>query len=683
MNDGEVKWSTLEHNGVLFPPPYEPHGVKMKYNEFKKCDFTPIYDMLMEKKEAKKSMTKEEKQAKQVTINIGEGAKVPDPPPGHKWGAVIHDNTVTWLAMWKENVNDNIKYVFLAANSSLKGQSDLRKFEKARNLKQYVDKIRNDYTDGLKDKLMATRQCATAMYLIDKLALRAGNEKGDDEADTVGCCSLRFEHITLEPPNKVIFDFLGKDSIRYYNEVPVDEQVFKNLKIFKKSPKKEGDLLFDRLSTSILNKELSKYMKGLTAKVFRTFNASYTFQEELKKTPENATVQEKVLAYNRANRQVAILCNHQRSVPKAHGAQMDRINDKVRGMQYERLLLKQQVLELDPKLAKKMPELKEEEEGVDDEFIAKYKEQQETKEKEKQAKALIKENERRAAEGEPPLKELPSPQKKKASQAPSVDKLLKKIEDVTKRIANTKLQMIDKDENKTTALGTSKINYIDPRISVAWCEKHGVDLDKIFNRTLRDKFKWAMDVDAHTILISYTTNAFPGEYIPTVFDNYSANVMVDGKPVNLGLWDTAGQEDYDRLRPLSYPQTDVFLVCFSLVNPASFENVRAKWYPEINHHAPNTPMILVGTKLDLREDRETIERLRDKRMSPISYQHGMAMAKEIGAVKYLECSALTQKGLKNVFDDAIRAVLTPMPRKPSGRKQGNCVLIVSIHKPST
>mmetsp|Transcript_16479 Transcript_16479/g.42190 ORF Transcript_16479/g.42190 Transcript_16479/m.42190 type:complete len:195 (+) Transcript_16479:270-854(+) len=176
------------------------------------------------------------------------------------------------------------------------------------------------------------------------------------------------------------------------------------------------------------------------------------------------------------------------------------------------------------------------------------------------------------------------------------------------------------------------------------------------------------------LLISYTTNAFPGEYVPTVFDNYSANVMVDNKPINLGLWDTAGQEDYDRLRPLSYPQTDVFLICFSVISPASYENVRAKWHPEVMHHCPTTPIVLVGTKIDLREDQGALQRLKEKGLEPIGHQAGMQLAKDISAVKYMECSALTQKGLKDVFDEAIRAVIDP---KPTGKakKKGGCALL--------
>jgi len=169
------------------------------------------------------------------------------------------------------------------------------------------------------------------------------------------------------------------------------------------------------------------------------------------------------------------------------------------------------------------------------------------------------------------------------------------------------------------------------------------------------------------LLISYTTNAFPGEYIPTVFDNYSANVMVDGKPINLGLWDTAGQEDYDRLRPLSYPQTDVFLVCFSVISSSSFENVKTKWVPEIQHHAPNVPIVLVGTKSDLRKDDDTNKQLKSRNQAMVTVESAHRMAKEIGAVSFLECSALTQEGLKQVFDDAIRAAMTT-PKKP-GRKK--------------
>ncbi|CAL8127367.1 unnamed protein product [Orchesella dallaii] len=174
------------------------------------------------------------------------------------------------------------------------------------------------------------------------------------------------------------------------------------------------------------------------------------------------------------------------------------------------------------------------------------------------------------------------------------------------------------------------------------------------------------------MLISYTTDSFPGEYVPTVFDNYSAPMVVDGIPVSLGLWDTAGQEDYDRLRPLSYPQTDVFLVCFSIVSPSSYENVTSKWFPEIKHHCPDAPILLIGTKLDLRDDKETLAQLNEQGLSPIKREQGQRLANKIRAVKYLECSALTQRGLRQVFDEAVRAVLRPEPVR---RRQSNCVML--------
>jgi cell division control protein 42 len=112
-----------------------------------------------------------------------------------------------------------------------------------------------------------------------------------------------------------------------------------------------------------------------------------------------------------------------------------------------------------------------------------------------------------------------------------------------------------------------------------------------------------------------------------------------------------GQEDYDRLRPLSYPQTDVFLVCFSVTSPASFENVKEKWFPEVHHHCPGVPCLIVGTQVDLRDDAQVIEKLARQKQRPVTSEQGERLARELGAVKFVECSALTQKGLKNVFDE--------------------------------
>jgi cell division control protein 42 len=147
--------------------------------------------------------------------------------------------------------------------------------------------------------------------------------------------------------------------------------------------------------------------------------------------------------------------------------------------------------------------------------------------------------------------------------------------------------------------------------------------------------------------------------------------MIGGEPYTLGLFDTAGQEDYDRLRPLSYPQTDVFLVCFSVVSPSSFENVKEKWVPEIQHHCPKTPFLLVGTQTDLRDDATTIEKLQKNKQKPIQLDEAEKQARTLRAVKYVECSALTQKGLKNVFDEAILAALEP----PVEKAKNKCALL--------
>uniref|UniRef100_A0AAR2K6W8 DNA topoisomerase I n=1 Tax=Pygocentrus nattereri TaxID=42514 RepID=A0AAR2K6W8_PYGNA len=516
------KWRSLEHKGPLFPPEYEPlpSSVSFLYNgtpvilrpateevatfyakmldhefttkevfqnnfftdwkevmteterqlisDLSQCDFSNIHKYFVEKTEEKRNMTKEEKQVlkeeanklteeygyclldghrekignfrveppglfrgrgehpkmgklkkrvqpEDVIINCSKDVKIPEPPPGHRWKKVQHDNTVTWLASWVENIHGHIKYIMLNPSSKLKGEKDWQKYETARKLKLSVDSIRSEYQSAWTSCEMKQRQYGVALYFIDKLALRAGNEKDDDTADTVGCCSLRVEHINLHRhldslDYVVEFDFLGKDSIRYYNKVPVEKQVYKNLKLFMNSKNPDDDL-FDRISTTYLNKKLNEAMPGLTAKVFRTFNASTTLQEQLNQlTTDDMTLPEKILAYNRANRAVAILCNHQRAAPKTFEKSMQLLQEKIK------------------------------------------KKQEEVEKAKKELKQAKKEH-----------KQLPSEVSKK---------LVQKMEKTVKRLLEQlkKLQLLetDRNENKVIALGTSKLNYLDPRISVAW-----------------------------------------------------------------------------------------------------------------------------------------------------------------------------------------------------------------------
>eukprot|EP00761_Pharyngomonas_kirbyi_P013037 gb/GECH01013064.1/.p1 GENE.gb/GECH01013064.1/~~gb/GECH01013064.1/.p1 ORF type:complete len:222 (+),score=48.23 gb/GECH01013064.1/:1-666(+) len=164
------------------------------------------------------------------------------------------------------------------------------------------------------------------------------------------------------------------------------------------------------------------------------------------------------------------------------------------------------------------------------------------------------------------------------------------------------------------------------------------------------------------LLMSYSQDTFPETYVPTVFDNFDTKVMYQDRSITLGLWDTAGQEDYDRLRPLSYSDTDVFIICFSLMSPISRKNVTVKWVQELELYNPDAPLILAGTKLDMREEDPESK-------DAVSNEDGEALKSEINAFAYCECSAKTQKGVNEVFDAAIRAAFSAKESKKQDHKQ--------------
>ncbi|XP_017656494.1 transforming protein RhoA-like isoform X1 [Nannospalax galili] len=165
------------------------------------------------------------------------------------------------------------------------------------------------------------------------------------------------------------------------------------------------------------------------------------------------------------------------------------------------------------------------------------------------------------------------------------------------------------------------------------------------------------------LLIIFSKDQFPEVYVPTVFENYVADIELDEKQVELALWDTAGQEYYDRLRPLSYPDTDVILMCFSIGSPDSLDSIPRKWVPEAKHFCPSVPIILVGNKKDLRNDSLARRALAKRKQEPVKSEQGRDMANKIGALVYMECSAKTEEGVREVFETAARAALQTRLRK--------------------
>jgi DNA topoisomerase-1 len=513
-----MKWNTLEHNGIIFPPDYESKGISIKlkgqpvkldllqeemiYQWAKKKDTPYVKDVVFQKnfvadfaatfngkynnlslsdvdlsdafkfvdkeKDQKLLVTKEEKKSiaqkrkelrekmksiygkaildgkevevanymaeppgifigrgdhpmrgkwkpkithKDVTLNLGKGAKV---PPGN-WGKIIHDQDSMWLACWTDVLSEKIKYVWLADTAGLKQERDQAKYDKAAKLGKEIGKVEQKMISAMKGKDPRIAKIATACYLIYRTSMRVGDEKDPDEADTVGATTLRKEHVKIDDRG-IHFDFLGKDSVRWEETIPSqgnDVMLCENIKKLV-SNKKPSDEIFDGITSRHVNAFLSGIVNGLTAKVFRTYLATTQVKSYLKDklNVKEKSENEKLYIAKMANLQAAIMCNHKRTIPK----------------------------NFEESLEKKRQTLK------------KLKESAPKTEKQKETLKLRQEKLRLAIE------------------------LAEKTRDYN--------------------LGTSLRNYIDPRVFKAWTDEVKADWGKLYTTSLQRKFLWVKSVDA-------------------------------------------------------------------------------------------------------------------------------------------------------------------------------------------
>ena len=356
-----------------------------------------------------------------VTLNLGESAPVPE----GNWKAIIHDHSSTWLATWIESLTDKRKYVWLHDSAALRQENDKAKYDKAKKLAEREGKV---HREVMRRMMKGDGRVATVAYLILKLAMRVGDEKDPEEADTVGASTLRVEHIEFPQINSrqvIEFNFLGKDSVPWQKRLEVDSEdtraLYNNLKKFMQG-KKPSDPIFDGINSRKVNAFLQQIMPGLTAKVFRTCIATRVVQLQLSKAKVDKTSLEaqKIYAAKKANLEAAITCNHKKGI--------------------------------DPKNPAARKALENFEESI-------------TKKREAitQLKADL------------------------AAKNWKTEIQKKRLEE---RIEKLQVQLILQQETRDYNLGTSLRNYIDPRIMKAWLNYVDLDWTKIYTSTLQRKFKW-------------------------------------------------------------------------------------------------------------------------------------------------------------------------------------------------
>jgi len=541
-----MKWKTLQHNGILFPPDFETKKIKIKIKgesvdldiiqeemiyqwakkkdtpyvqdkvfqrnfladfaktfagKYKKLelvdvDFKNAFSLVDKEKDAKELLTKEEKKAlaakrkelreemkekfgrgkmddkeveianymaeppgifigrgehplrgkwkpkvtsKDVTLNLGKKANV---PPGN-WGKIVHDKESMWMASWTDFLTQKRKYVWLADTAGIKQDRDKAKYDKAKMLASEIETVKNKIVKDMQNKDPKVRRISTVCWLIYRTAMRVGDEKDPEEADTVGATTLRKEHVTLTS-DAIKFDFLGKDSVRWKETVPAvknDKQFHENLKELT-SKIKPTDEIFGNLASRDVNEYYKTVVNGLTAKVFRTFSASTVVSKYLneKGDVKNSSQMEKLYHAKLANLEAAIMCNHKRTIPKTFEQSLQKKRDTL-------------------KVTEKATPWKKNEEALrkaESTKIKTYAQEKKRKERISKIKQMIK--------------------KSKMNHKERMEKL--------------KLQLDLTEKTRDYNLGTSLRNYIDPRIFKSWTDEVRADWEKLYTSALQKKFLW-------------------------------------------------------------------------------------------------------------------------------------------------------------------------------------------------
>jgi DNA topoisomerase I len=379
-----------------------------------------------------------------VTLNLGEDVPVPE----GTWQAIVHDHSSTWLATWMERLTGKRKYVWLHDSSALRQNNDKEKYDKATKLEKHIGKVQKEIIKRmLNTRDINHKKIATVCYLIFKLAMRVGDEKDPEEADTVGASTLRIEHIKFPYNNGkqlIEFNFLGKDSVPWQKTLEVNSEdtkgLYNNLKSFM-SNKESGYHIFDGITSGKVNVFLRsidpKNVPGLTAKVFRTYIATRTLKESLANPPirvnKNSSQAQKIYVAKMANLKAAITCNHKKGIDMRNPA------------------------------SKKALEKFEESINKKQEII---------------------ENLRKGI----------------AAKSWKTDTQKKRLEE---RLERVEMQLKLQKETRDYNLGTSLRNYIDPRVVRAWLIYVDLDWDAIYTSTLRRKFKWAEDYNTNDLKSFY------------------------------------------------------------------------------------------------------------------------------------------------------------------------------------